>query len=182
MLPFRHLPIPRRPHLPPQSASLAPPSLGRRVPFIRLTAPAHTGRGCPAAAVQNVEGAGRRGSSPSLRRTRSGSRCCGRRGGGACVGARGCVLPGETPVRSRGTEGGSLPDPQSLSNDGLEVWRHEPLGAHPQPPQYVCAPGSGKKEKSGRRQREGPGRVLPILETRRRHAPIRSRPLLGSDR
>lgn len=35
----------------------------------------------------------------------------------------------------------------------------------------MCArPARGKKERSGRRQREGPGRVLPILETRRRHA------------
>ncbi|XP_077206252.1 katanin p60 ATPase-containing subunit A1 isoform X1 [Paroedura picta] len=121
----------------------------RPVPFVRWSAPAHSGHGCPAAAaaVENVEGAGGWPSSPSLRRTRVGSgSCCGRGGGGggACVGAGGCVLPGEAPVRSRGAEGGSLPAPQSLSSDGLEVRRRQPLRAHPQPPQ--SSPGPRKRQ------------------------------------
>lgn len=86
---------------------------------------------------ENVGRAGQWARGPSPRRAR-GSRNGGggrRRGGGACVGAGGCVLPGEAAVRSRGAEGGSVPAPQTVFGNGLEVGRQQPLRAHPQPPQ-----------------------------------------------
>lgn len=127
----------------PTPAAAAPPPRSPRAPRRRRRARMRGPRRGAAERWHRPEHVGRAGRwarGPSPRRSR-GSRSGGgggrrrRRGGGACVGAGGCVLPGEAAVRSRGAEGGSLPAPQSVPRHGLEVGRRQPLRAHPQPPQ-----------------------------------------------